>query len=120
MLFEPNISSSSPLFLKLNLLKLEEIYTFKLGLIMHKQIKGNSNLELNFSLISSTHNYRTRLNDGTNFYISTANTNLGKTAFSYAGPNIWNSIPNDVKTSSLFSFKFALKKYLLKKYLATP
>ena len=120
MLFEPNISPSSPLFLKLNLLKLDEIYSFKLGLIMHKQIKVNNSLDLNFPLISSVHSHRTRLNDGTNFYISTVNTNLGKTAFSYSGPKIWNSIPNEVRASSIFSFKFVYKNYLLNKYLPTP
>ena len=120
MLFEPNISPSSPLFFKLNLLKLDEIYSFKLGLLMHKQINVKNSLELNFPLISSVHGHSTRLSIGNNFYIQTVNTDLGKTAFSYSAPKNWNSIPNDVRTSSTFSFKFVYKKYLLNRYLPTP
>ena len=120
MLFKPNTSASSPLFLKLKLLKLDELYNLKLGLIMHNQTKQDTNLTSNFNLISSVHNHNTRSNNGTNLYISTVKSNLGKTPFSYSGPRIWNTIPLDIRASSTYKFKHLYKDNLLLNYLPTP
>ena len=117
MLFKPYTTHSSPLFLKLKLLKLDELYNFKLGLIMHNKIKIENNIQSNFPLISSVHSYSTRSNNGTNFYISTVQSNLGKTAFSYSGPRVWNTIPLDIRESSAYQFKYLYKNNLLLNYL---
>ena len=120
MLFKGNTCPSSPLFLKLNLLKLNEIYKFKLGILMHKQGK-HPNIKIpKPTPISSVHNHNTRLNNNTNYYVSTVNSNLAKTTFKYSGPTIWNTIPTEIKQSSTFKFKTLYKNYLLTSYRQTP
>jgi hypothetical protein len=120
MLFEPNTSPSSPLFFKLKLLKLDEIYSFKLGILMHNQSQNINNITPKLPLISSIHNHNTRSNNGTNIYISTVNSNLAKTAYSYSGPSVWNAIPMSVRASPILKFKSLYKDLLLSNYLPIP
>ena len=117
MLKEPNISPSSPLFAKLDLLKLQEIYNYKIGIFMQKKIKQKAGIQQNLSLISSVHNHNTRLNNSSNFYMSSVSSNLGKTAFSYCGPRVWNTIPSEIRNATEFNFKSLYKEHLLQNYL---
>ena len=49
-----------------------------------------------------------------NFSVSMAHLSIGKTAISYVGPKLWNSIPRLIKQSeSLESFKNNFKNYLM-------
>ena len=120
MLYEPTISRSSPLFHKLNLLKLNEIYDLKVGTQMFKVNQKNSNFLHEIPLISSVHDHNTRLNSNANYYKHSVTSELGKTAFSYYGPKVWNTIPMDVRNSTAFQFKSLYKDHLLQKYLSLP
>ena len=116
MLKEPRISPSSPLFAKLSLLKLQEIYNYKIGILMQRQTKGKVGIQQNLPLVSSIHNHNTRLNNNANFFMSSVNSNLGKTAFSYCGPRVWNTIPSEVRNATEFNFKSLYKDHLLQSY----
>ena len=117
MLKENYMSPSSPLFHKLGLLKLPEIYNFQIGKLMFNQIKKDSVFSQNLSSLQSVHSYRTRSSNNLNYFIPSVRSNLGKTSFSYYGPIVWNSLPNKIKRSSKYQFKFLLKSHLLKNYL---
>ena len=81
--------------------------------------KVNSNLtvgENRLTDLNNMHNYNTRLSAKSNFYLRRPRTNLGKISFSYAGPKVWQSIPQSFKSLNFVSFKNKFKEHLLKKY----
>ena len=43
--------------------------------------------------------------------------NIGKKAFSYLGPKIWQEVPPETKLCSFTSFKSKLKKYFVNKFV---
>ena len=118
MLFQSYRTSSSPLFSQLGLLKLKEVYKLQIGKIIYNQIKQNNIIIIhNLTSLSDIHSYSTRSANNQNFHLPLVHSNLGKTALTYQGPIIWNSVPNNIKNSSIYQFKFLLKKHFLKSYL---
>ena len=78
---------SSKLFLKLNLLKLDDIMTFQLGTFMYK-LKNNklpSMIPHMFITNENIHSHNTRNKEG--YLIPSVRTNCRKLTVSYAGPN---------------------------------
>ena len=110
------MSRSSPLFLKLDILKLPEIYKLQIGKLMKKQIVKYTSQ--NILPISTVHSHNTRSSSKQNYFIPSVKSNIGKTSFNYYGPIVWNRLPNDIKTASEFRFKYLLKKYLINQYLS--
>ena len=54
------------------------------------------------NLIVSANNkesYDTRFSSSDNFLVPKPNTELYKSSFSFSGPKVWNSLPNEIKTS---------------------
>ena len=117
ILFQDYTASSSPLFLKLGLLKLNEIYRLQIAKLMFNQIKNNNIICQNLSPVSEPHSYSTRSSHNLDYCIPRVKSNLGKTSFQFCGPLVWNSLPNEIKSSSIFQFKMRLKKHLLNSYL---
>ena len=89
-----------PLFHQYNILRLD-MYSIENRLY--------PNIFLNmFSKNSLFHSYQTR--HLTNFRPKLCRTNIKKFTVTSQGPNLWNSLPNDIKTTPTFSsFKFKLK-----------
>jgi hypothetical protein len=117
MLHQPYMAPSSPLFYKLGMLKLEEIYHFSIGNLMFKFRNFTNTTKIpNLSTIPTIHSHNTRRNNDLNYYVPPVRSNLGKTSFSYCGPMIWNVIPKEIKTSTQYNFKPTYKKYLLQRY----
>ena len=113
---KPIMTSSSPIFYKLNLLKLQDIYQLKVGILMLK-INNNSWFgNLNYRKLSSLHQHNTRQSTSGNFYIPSISTNLGKYCSSFMGPVIWSNIPKEIKSLSVQLFKKQFSKYLINKY----
>ena len=118
MLHQNYMSHSSPLFLKLDILKLPEIYELQIGRMMKKQnIKNTSQ---NILSLSTVHSYNTRSISKNNYFIPSVKSNIGKTSFNFSGPVIWNLLPTKIKSASEFQFKRLLKQHLLEKYLPLP
>ena len=117
ILNEEYTAPSSPLFYKLNLLKFNEVYTFQISKLMFNQIRKGIITSKSLSSLPSVHSYATRSSSNLNYHIPIVKSNLGKTAFSFQGPIVWNSLPLKVKTATIFQFKFMLKKHLLSKYI---
>ena len=107
---------TSPLFYKLNILKLTDIYNLKLGILFHNIINNKFTGTNNLISLNSVHNHNTRLADTNNFYQTFSNSNLGLSSYAMAGLKFWRVIPSDLKSYSLTRFKFRLKQFLLNKY----
>jgi len=104
---------TSPLFQKLNLLKLNDI-TIE---IAKKVFMSDKNPEVpeyrciincnTSKKIEQTHNYNARLTARCNYLIQKT-TDYGKKTFSYIGPQIWQIIPTDLKALNYNRFKIQL------------
>ena len=110
------LAHTSPLFRKLNILRLDDIYFNSLAVFMFKILNSNhmphlkelilsNNVITSFSLRSD----RIRLP----FYKKS----LFHKSVLYSGPKLWNELSLDLKnTRTLHSFKKNLKLYLVNRY----
>ena len=99
--------STSPLFKKLGLLKLSDIFKFELlkYMFVHKndtifRVQHDRNLRNRDSMVSSTHR-------------------LTKTqqAVTFSGPKEWNNLPIEIRNANSYNtFKILLKTHFLQKY----
>ena len=111
--------NTSPLFKKMKLLKLRDIYKLNAAIYVYK---------INHSLCPKiiidhltanqhTHHYNTRQPEN---YVQRPRSVLisSSKAFSYSGVDIWNrSVPENIKNkTSVFTFKKHLKEYLISNY----
>ena len=70
-------------------------------------------------IYNRTHVYSTRNRD--DLLPNQARLTISQNSLSHAGPNIWNSIPLEIKNSpSRNSFKFNFKRHLLSFYSVEP
>ena len=112
-------NDSSSLYKKLNVLKLNDLYRFNLGILCHNVIHSQTcpiRMKELFTLRADIIDRNTRANE-LDFYFTS--TNLQNTAKrpSIAGAAFWNSLPDKLKgISSLPSFKTQLKALLISKY----
>ena len=99
---------TSPLFHRLNILKLEDLYKFHLSIYMFKSV-ARGEYSVQHSL-----NTRSRYLAAPTFHRLT----LTQRAVSYAGPSMWNKIPLSIRNcSSLSIFKRNLKSWFIDDYL---
>jgi len=106
-----------PALRELHWLPVESRIIFKLLLITFKIIHGLCPAYLS-SLLQQYHPQRSlRSSSKFLFTVPTVNSvTYGERAFSFSTPILWNSLPDSVKnTTSLSSFKSALKTFLFRK-----
>ena len=106
-------SPSKPLFLKLQILNIDQIYKYRIGLLMHKNKIGEIQLPQKLTKISEIHSYNTRSNSYNNYFVPPARLNLSKNSFSFSGPFTWNGIPLEIRSVTNFTFKNKYRTYLL-------
>ena len=114
---KPFRSPSSPLFFELKVLKLHELYKFRIAILMFNNKSGKVQMPQSLVPLTNLHTHDTRLRANQNYVIPPAHTNLKKTSFSYVGPRIWQDIPSDLKSSSEFVFKRKVKDFFLQNYI---
>ena len=116
MTFSDFQARTTPLFLKLNILKLQDIYKLNLSLLFHKihnnEIVGQHNL----TNITSIHSHNTRLSHNINYFTNYHKTNIGRSTYSAAGNKIWTSLPSNFKNKSYNTFKQDYKNLLIQNY----
>ena len=101
------LAHSTPLFLKLSILKLLDLHKYFVCMYMFDE-RNREDFSINHNL-----NTRNRNNLQPKFH------RLSKTqhALSYVGPKIWNDLPCNIKSvRSLPIFKRKLRNYLLSSY----
>ena len=109
-------SPSAPLYFKLQMLTITDIYNLKLATLIHNihnhKFTGSNNLVL----LQDFHSYQTRLANSNNFFQQFTSSNLTQSTFSSAGLRFWRSLPNDIKLVKPSAFKYKVKYFLLNKY----
>ena len=113
ILRKPYRSSSAPLYSSLEFLQIHQIYRYKIGILMHKNITGVIQMPQHLLPVSALHHHNTRSSANNNYTLPSARINLKKTSFAYRGPDIWNSIPTEIRSTSHRCFKKLYKKHLL-------
>ena len=103
----PFLEHTNPLFYRLKILKLEDIYTYFAGIYMHKSLKmgkyktQHSLNTRNRNLAQPVFQYFTR----------------GQQSISFMGPTTWNILPEDIRgIDSPSLFKSRLKRFLINQY----
>ena len=119
---------TDPLFIKLNFMKVKDIYKYQVSISVFKSLNQTSPLQFHSwcKLNHEKYMHRTRSNfnttDGTiikNLFIPSARTaNYGFKQLRVIGPRIWNALPSYLKNeNSLYVFLKNLKLYLISRYL---
>jgi hypothetical protein len=107
----------SPVLCDLHWLPVAKRITYKLAMLVHKCLNGNAPSYLaNVCVPVTTLPGRRQLRSATTgqLFVPRTNTNVGGRGFSVCGPVTWNSLPAELRTSSLSADAFgrALKKHL--------
>ena len=90
----------SPVYDKLKLLKLNNIYKLEVSKLMYKFISKSLPICFNeyFVLLSKVHFYSTRFVTGDNYSLTRFNTSHSQRSIRYQEPKIWNELPVDIKS----------------------
>ena len=120
-------SHSHILELKVTSLKILQIifyvgtymFSLRFGIFVNEIITWKVR-QLQFSIVweyfvplSSIHYHSTRLATSKNLFLPRVNSSSGKCSLKCIGPKVWSSIPDDIKLSTTFTFKWKLKRHLL-------
>ena len=109
------LPAANPLFYKLELLKIKEIFIFMVCIFIYKCLNTLSSLFEGWFIYS--HNIDSELSTSNLFVPLARTSNYGLKLMKVNGPKIWNTIPNDITSAlSLLSFKKLIKKYLIYNY----
>ena len=111
------LANSDPLFNKLRLLKITDITYMQTAIFMFKLSKGLQPpyFYTIFQKNNEIHLYNTRSSD--NFHLTNPRTTLAQRSIKHNGPDVWHSLPIDIKHRTLISsFKTVLKRHLLSLY----
>ena len=102
-------------FQHLNILCLPKLYSSSVGKFMHSYHNKllPNHFDEYFIPLSSIHYHSTRLATSKNLFLPRVNSSSGKCSLKFIGPKVWSSIPDDIKLSTTFTFKWKLKKHLL-------
>ena len=108
---------SSPIFRKLNIIKLDDFISYHIFMYRFNNSLLPSAFDAFFSKVSEIHHYNTRsAAKRFLYYLPKARTNYGKFNITFQGPKIWNSIDGKIKAVSLCQFKSKLKQHYLSLY----
>ena len=119
--FNKGTARSTPLFDRLQILKLYQIFQLQILSFVFECINNLSPtcFKYYFVSISDIHHIGTRQAKKGNLYVEHRNTTqYGILSIRYAGARHWNDLPTELKESkSLFSFKTKLKNHFLSSYI---
>ena len=112
--------SSNPLYFKLSILKLDDLFNYECAKLMHLSNNGRLPLHLNqqlhFKKVSAEHSHSTRQANA--IHIPRFSTAKYQRPFKYIGTKIWNNIPQELKDYPYSKFKLPYKKQLIQKYVS--
>ena len=110
-------SHTSTYFKQMDSLKLSDLYTFQIGVMMYKTLfmSQNNNIFDNLQTLGSLHDYGTRNREL--FVIPKYCRSMTQRSFIYRAASLWNSLPISLRQStSLNLFKFRLRSHLTSTY----
>lgn len=108
----------TPLYYKLGILKLNDLYTFEIAKLMHQYENKKLPIQLQnyFSYTSTIHEHSTRGLTSNSISLPRFSTTRTQRSFKYVGAKIWNNTPNHIKELSFTKFKVEYKNFLLQRY----
>ena len=109
---------TNPLFYNQNILNIIDIGNFQIAVFMYLCFTGQLPRFISnyFILNLQIHNYNTR--NSVNYHYPKLRTTCMKNSIFFKGPELWNTIPLDIRSSkSIRIFECKYKKYLLDKYI---
>ena len=105
--YQPFLAHTNHLFFQYNILKVPDIHKFMVALYMFKNRHS--------PIFVRQHNYSTRFRN--NLLPVFHRLSITQNSLTHMGPNVWNTLPEEVKTSETFHiFKRRVKKFLLSAY----
>ena len=108
----------TPLCKKLNLLKLDDIYSLELGKIIHKFYSGHlpENFNHIFTPVNQVRCHAMRSAITGAYFWQMAHTKYGKRSLRHLGPKIWDKIDPSLHDSSQLTFKKQYRDILISAY----
>jgi len=118
LLFLPKRTPNSLLYLQASALPIQSLYKYHVAIMIFKFFNLPSTLPpallTLFQPLSQRHTHSTRTTSSQGLYHLQCASNLRLNQISVTGPQIWNSIPNHIKTSiSITIFKKQLHSFLM-------
>ena len=111
------LAHTNPLFKELKTLNVFDINSLQCLVFMYKY-KNNllpQSFHNFFTLNSDIHSYPTRISS--DFHLINPKLLIAHKSIRHHGPDLWNSLPESIKSSnSIYSFKRLVKKMLLSEY----
>ena len=118
--FNDSFSPSESLFLKLGLLKMDDIFMLQLASFVYACISRLAPpvFDNYFNYISNIHDHSTRQATRGDIFVERKNTmQYGIKSVRYAGTKSWNTIPIEIRRSpSISTFRSNFLKFLLSGY----
>ena len=104
----PTTESLAPVYHKLRILKISDMYKFELAKLMHQYYRYSLPSTF-FQKVSSIHNRNTRMHSQNMLYLPKFSTLRTQKSIKYQGTKIWNSISIDLRNLPFNKFKTILK-----------
>ena len=107
-------AQTEPIFKRLKILKLSDIYQSQIGNFMFSFKKGLLPYAFSemFLMTNQIHHYNTR--NSNSFYLFSCRTNIRQFVIRFQGPKLFNSFSTEIQNADSFSpFKSKLKTFLL-------
>ena len=109
------MTPSAPLFSKLGILNIDNLYTYRVFIFMYKVYKGEcpNCIFMMFNTNRQYHEHGTRQSN--KYHIPLFRTNFSQRLIRYQGVIVWNSMIDDIHIAFVYkTVKRLTKRYLLK------
>ena len=90
-------SPSSPIYVNLNVLRLDDLFSVQKAIFMYNLHYTNLPRALHNYALPPTHRYPTSYANNLNYVTPSVRTNRGKSSIKFSGPQTWASIPTNIK-----------------------
>ena len=111
------LAHTETLFKRLKALRIDDIHSLQTGIFMYKYTNRQLPALFHnyFDLNSNIHTYPTR--HSSDFHLENPRTILAQKSIRHHGPDVWNTLPYNIKQClTLSTFKNSLKRHLLSTY----
>ena len=85
-----------------------------MGITIHN-LKNNiwqiNNTNYQLSNLNTIHKYNTRISKNSNYYVHSIRINLRKSSIMFAGPQVWQDVPNEIKNYTKHTLKKLIQNF---------
>ncbi len=109
--------STNPLFKKLSIPKLSDVFNIQLGKFMFSYTNNILPMSLQSLFVRNADVHSYHLRHRNDPHIITRNNSIVSRTFNHAAPKLWLSLPANIRNcKSLYSFNYHMKKYVINTY----